>query len=90
MVILLELARDGWTLWLPHPHMCAASQCVCVLQDILAGIMMSNYSRIQSKAGRTVGVERGEAWRAALEVRRAGAGGRGDLVRENKTRGPCR
>lgn len=38
------------------------------LQDVLAGIMMSNYSRIQSKAGRTVGVERGEAWRAALEA----------------------
>ncbi|GIL84546.1 hypothetical protein Vretimale_14392 [Volvox reticuliferus] len=39
-----------------------------VVQDTLAQLMSTIYARIQSKAGRTVGLEPGAAWRAALEA----------------------
>ncbi|GLI59093.1 hypothetical protein VaNZ11_000782 [Volvox africanus] len=39
-----------------------------VVQDTLAQLMSTVYARIQSKAGRTVGLEPGAAWRAALEA----------------------
>lgn len=38
------------------------------MADLLAALLNSTYARIQSKAGRTLGVEPGEAWRAALEA----------------------
>jgi hypothetical protein len=48
-------------------------------QDGLARLLSTVYARIQSKAGRTAGVEPGEAWRAAMEVggRGSGAAGKG-------------
>ncbi|GIL65992.1 hypothetical protein Vafri_19622 [Volvox africanus] len=39
-----------------------------VVQDTLAQVMSTVYARIQSRAGRTVGLEPGAAWRAALEA----------------------
>ncbi|KAG2452693.1 hypothetical protein HYH02_002925 [Chlamydomonas schloesseri] len=38
------------------------------VQDFLARLMSSNYARIQSKAGRTLGLEPGAAWRAAMQA----------------------
>ncbi|KAG2427850.1 hypothetical protein HXX76_012171 [Chlamydomonas incerta] len=37
-------------------------------QDALARFMSSTYARIQSKAGRTLGLEPGAAWRAAMQA----------------------
>ncbi|GLC67026.1 hypothetical protein PLESTF_000503400, partial [Pleodorina starrii] len=38
------------------------------VQDTLAGLMATTYALVQSKAGRTMGLEPGAAWRAALEA----------------------
>ncbi|KAG2492108.1 hypothetical protein HYH03_009599 [Edaphochlamys debaryana] len=38
------------------------------LRDELAALMSTAYARVQSKAGRTLGVEPGQAWRTALEA----------------------
>ncbi|KXZ49872.1 hypothetical protein GPECTOR_19g323 [Gonium pectorale] len=48
------------------------------VQDTLAGLMATTYARIQSKAGRTVGIEPGAAWRTAMEA--ATSVGSGALV----------